>query len=414
MTLKREIHQAAVVGEGWSALATVGTLVHAGIEVTWVPGSAARVLAPLPILEKGEGAEAWQSLAAVFGIETGGLKPGQFLREYRNKAFRPPVWNKSATPEDRAAVHEEVLWKPESRFVPVWETRFESCAVADIEEALRKELLAHPKVRRIQEAPIRGLQGASEERRCSLVLGSGETLSFDAIFYADRWSLLPGLEGMPKPIPFLRGRNSCGVLQAVYTYDAPIAWAAETQEGFFQSAHRDAGETLERSVWGGFFDGGRKSVWTLLLTGEEVEDNHTIAKKLRRLKQGVGRMFSGPGLALQGEASSENTEVAAGAGDEASLVLSGRETVSFEESLLFSSGTPVEKPLKLAGIEGIYFLTDGYGPAAAFAQVKRGMSEFFGLNLSSSETLPSEEARESISEGTAPSLSELHLSEVQF
>jgi len=374
MTQIREIHQAAVVGEGWSALAAVGSLIHAGVEVTWIPGSAARVLAPLTVLDQGEGAVAWSKLAAAFGIETGGLKPGQFLREYRNKAFRPPTWVKAGTPENRASVQEEVLWKPESRFVPLWEARFESVSVADIEEALREKLLSHPKVRRIPDAPIRGLQGATASERASLVLGSGQKLTFDAVFYADRWSLLPAVEGMPKPIPFLRGRNACGVLQAVYTYEKPISWAAECSEAFFQGAHRDAGDSIERSVWGGFFAGGKRSVWTLLLNAEEVEDNHTIAKKLRRLKQGVSRMFSGPGLA-QGEASAA-TET-----DETSVVLQGKESVTFEESLIFATGVALEKPARLPGLEGIFFLTDGYGPSAAFAQVQRGMSEFFGVEL---------------------------------
>jgi hypothetical protein len=202
-------------------------------------------------------------------------------------------------------------------------------------------------------------------------------LRFDAILYADRWSLLPTLEGLPKPISFLRGRNACGVLQATYHYEKALPWAQDSLEAFFQAAHRDSGETIERSVWGGFYAEGRKSVWTLILNAEEVEDNHTIAKKLRRLKQAVSRMFAGPGLDAGSASETEGSE-----SETSQRIFEGKETVSFEESLIFASGAPLEKPASLAGIEGVLFLTDGYGPAAAFAQVERGMKDSFGIELS--------------------------------
>ena len=63
----------------------------------------------LPSLETGPGVELWQRLARGFGVETGEAFSGSFLREFRNKAFREPVWTKAPTPEARKEVLKETL-----------------------------------------------------------------------------------------------------------------------------------------------------------------------------------------------------------------------------------------------------------------------------------------------------------------
>lgn len=335
-----------VIGDGWAALGLVGFLAaDQDTKVTWVSASGARVFSPLPTLEMSApnvGADAWAHLFAALEIEReeyGEILAGSFLREFRNKAFREPAWSKAPTPEDRQEVLKEMIWSAERMMVPVFEGRFHR-SLGELESMVREKLLNHPRVRRLEGVPVKGIQNGS------VALANGETIEAAHIFYADRWKDMFGIEGMPKAIPFTRRRAPMGALQAVFTLTNPVNEGA--REGFFGSLHKEAGEEAERHIWGYFSNDGLKSYWTLCLSSEEAEDNHAIAKKLRRMKNAVDKMFS-----LEKDFFSNVRE----------------EQVRFEEDYFYSEGDVPAERLALNELEGVSFLTDGYGPSASLKQV---------------------------------------------
>lgn len=342
-----------VIGDGWAALGAVGHLVSAGIEVRWVVGSGTRVLAPVVSLEEGRGVEAWSQLASKLGVDIGEPQRGTFLREFRNKSFREPAWIKALTLTQRTEIQREVLWAPERRWIGPFEVRF-SMSLPEIEEKLREILIEEnfSNLRRIDGIPVTTLQ-KENDRVHAVGLGSGEMLECEQVIYADRWGHLGNIEGLPKPLGFLRKRDPVGVLQAAFVHKIPIG--VGISESFFVPLPREAGEEIERHVWGSFSSDGMRSHWTLCLSPEEVEDNHQIAKKFRRLKNTLDRAFSVSGF------------IPPESGGWISALL--EEKVRFGEELLFSGGEVLIEPLEIPGVSGVLVLSDGYGPSIAFQQV---------------------------------------------
>lgn len=344
-----------VIGDGWAALGLVAQLLPDN-SVCWISGSRTRISAPLPGLEPGKAVEVLRALTMRWGIDCGALLEGNTLRQYRGKTFREPVWEKGQpeqTAEAKEKLMNETLWAPEKWWAGNAGARFD-LSLAEIEENLHRKILTDSSLplRRIEGLPILSI-GHTAEGEQRVVLGSGEELVGSSVYYADRWSLLAGLEGMPRPVPFLRNRNAVGALQANFVHKSPVGQGV--RESFFASLHREAGEEVERHVWGFFFADGMRSSWSLCLAPEEVEDNHSIAKKLRRMKSTLDRVFSGSEIIPQGLSSFGATLV--------------DEQVRFEEEAVFSGGSPLLKALSLPERENLYFLTDGYGPSSSLVQL---------------------------------------------
>ena len=354
-----------VVGDSWAALGAVGFLAHAGREVMWISGTTAHVLPPLPALETGVGVGTLQELAARLGVDCGEAQTGSFLREFRNKSFREPAWVKAPTPEARRDVRNEMLWAPESRFVGAFEARYGK-DLWEIETELRAKLAALPNITRIEGVPIVELKS---EPSAVAILGSGQELPFERLIYADRWNRLSGIEGLPKSLSFVRQRDPMGALQALFTHEPRIGEGL--LEGFSCIMHKEAGEEFERHLWGYFSDAGKQSIWTVFLTQEEVEDNHQIAKKLRRMKQTLDRMFVGAEWLSEGK--TEFTSTVA------------NEQVRFEEAVVFAGGEAPKETLRLSKIHALYdrvaFLTDGYGPSSAFQQLQKLLGDELGIKV---------------------------------
>lgn len=372
-----------IIGEGWSALGLAGFLSQEKASVTWISGTGARVYSPLPSietsaltdshdeldsLERGAGAQVWAALAQSLGVVAGELKAGNFTREFRNKAFREPLWNKAPTPKERREVRDEMLWEAERLAAPVFESRFD-LTLAELEDKIR-EKLSHKyssKFRRIEGVPVQSIQ-ESDGIVENIVLANGEVIPCDYVFYADRWSALSQIAGLPKGMPFTRKRTPVGVLQAVFNHSQPMG--VDLQEGFYGSLHREAGEQMDRHVWGYFSQntqtGVTTSYWTLFLSAEEVEDNHAIGKKLRRMKSALDKMFTGESWLPEGKPDFMSTVT--------------KERVRFEEAMFYSSGDALLQPAMLKELKGIAFLTDGYGPAPAMRQVRR-LLQGLGIEL---------------------------------
>lgn len=358
---KKQSNPVVVIGNGWAALGAAGFLAQAGQDVCWIAGTGGRVIAPLPSVEADAGGEAWGWLALRSGIEVGELQSGSYLREFRNKGFREPAWMKAPSLEARAEVRNELLWPGEARIPATAEGRY-ALSMPVIEESVRKALLSNDKVRFVDKVPVAQIDVGGEGS--VVTLGNGESIGCSRVIYADRWNALSKIEGLPKAaFSLLRGREPVGVLQATFQHEAPMG--VGVSEGFFNSLHKDAGDTIERHVWGCFTDDGMKSTWTVALAHEEGEDNHQIAKKLRRIKQSLDRVFTG------GEWLPE--------GKDEFMKNVREETVRFEESALYSAGEPPSEPISIGGVA---LLTDGYGPASALHQVVLLLGEEIGINKS--------------------------------
>ena len=143
-----------------------------------------------------------------------------------------------------------------------------------------------------------------------------------------------------------------GVLQVIFSHHEPIR--PEIQEAFFSTMNRDAGDNEDRHVVGHFYREGRESIWSAVISSEEGEDNHAIAKKIRRIKQALDKMFS------QSEWTSQSFE---------STIKN--EMVRYEESIVFGEGASPDKPFFLgkSSNQNIEFITDGYGVATSVLQI---------------------------------------------
>jgi len=102
-------------------------------------------------------------------------------------------------------------------------------------------------------------------------------------------------------------------------------------------------------------DEGKRSIWSVTLAEEECEDNHSIAKKLRRIKQTLDRMFTGSEWLPENTKTFMDTTVS--------------EQVRFEEACVFSKGNIITEAQTLPKMPNLSFVTDGFGPSASMLQV---------------------------------------------
>jgi hypothetical protein len=370
-----------IIGEGWAALASLVSAIEAHAEgdlIFWVPGSGGRVLSATPSIEGETAAASVEHMASVLGVDLGERVAGvSFLREFRNKSFREPVWNKGADIEAQRQRRQAELWKAENALLPLSEIRW-SRSLVEIEEEFREKLLGHPAIQRREGIPVEGIEMV-DGRAVAVIFGSGEKLEADEFVYADRWSRLAGLSGLPKPLPWNRSREPMGVLQVIFAHHEAIR--PEVHEAFFTTMNRDAGETEDRHVVGHFYRDGRESIWSTVISPEEGEDNHAIAKKLRRIKQALDKMFS------RTEWSTADFEKTV-----------KNEQVRYEEAIVSGHGEAPKKPQHAGKTKhhdaSLQFITDSYGAASALEQI-------FGSKFVAAEPMEAVEPAEN--DGRTPS-----------
>ena len=362
-----------IIGDGWAALGAAAACAQAGKRAIWLSGSGSRLLSPLPAVESGPGARAWRTLLRAFNIECGDGETGVFLREFRNRSFARPVWAQRPDPLAGAAIRDRDLWAPERRFAGLLEVRFDR-DLGSLETELRAAVLAHPAVERVEcggvlPAEVRWEAGGSGW----ILLASGESLGFSRLVYADRWSDLRRIKGMPDRLAPPAGKELAaaaigrtfepmGAVQAVFAHASPPAGpVAAAGFGFYCALARDAGQEFDRHAWGYFLQpsGGAviRSAWTVYLAPEESEDNHEVMKRLRKIKQTLNRAFVGEEWVPEG--CREFTDTITG------------EQIRLGEALVFAKGEALERPATARLAPGAVWLTDGFGPARAFEQVSR-------------------------------------------
>lgn len=323
--------------------------------VLWVAGKGAQILPVLPSFPAHPSFVRWLES---FGDQFGRMQSGHFLREFRNKAFRDPSWVRSG---DSPQKH---LWEPEVRFLIRDELRLDLTPL-DFERWLRETVLAEqgPNLFRLEGVPVDEVVPRAKLR---VRLGTGENIEVDRLIWADSWNELRRVEGLSRlTAPTLRGRDPMGVLQIQLKHRVPmgVQEGRILNEGVLIGLHRESGESFDRNLWGYFADQGRKSLWTVALTSEESENNHEIAKKLRRAKAALEKVFGvAPWLP--------------------SGMTTFAETVEFEkvrvlEKVLYQGGTVPASPLTFGVLPGFELLTEGYGLESAFEQIFEGQETEF-------------------------------------
>ncbi len=332
----------------------------------WLTSSGAKLAPTLPFFESEKCPDFFRTLAQAYDCDLGPIETGDYLREFRNKSWRVPNWafDNSVT---------EDLWLGERVFALQSQARFVRGSLYELEEQLRLRLV--DKVEKREADLVQEIEQVDDE--VNLTLASGEQLKAREVIFCDKYTVVQSValkahDILVKGHSLGRGRHAFGVLQAVFNHtDEPAS--AETsqqnssiqiQEGLCCVINRDSGEEFDRRVWGHFFAGGKKSIWTISLTSEECEDNHLIAKKFRRMKQALEKMFPEKRFA-------KNSNAAHGGQSE------NDERVQFHENILFgvsstqshvSGSAHMTQAVKLAS--HCYWVNDGYGFKAMVEQLE--------------------------------------------
>lgn len=355
-----------VVGEGLSAAVAVWGCLRKGLPVHWVSPHAVSALPVLGTIEQGVGAEVALGLAEALGFDGLRLAPGNYLREFKNKSFRTPGWSREQDPVERQKVGQSQLWPGEG-----WLGGFNEVDLgvpfSAILERLRAELNhaeQNSSLWRRVGVPIQSFV-IEQGYITGVLLASGDLLPCDQVFYADRFSPLAQIQGVPKSTAWLRRRHPIGLLQAAFTHARP--WLQAAGQGFFTLIHRESGEEHDRHVWGHFSADGTQSYWTIAVTPEEGEDNAQLGKRLRRMKAALEKMFSGAEWASV---------------EEGGFIGSLRdERVRYVEEGSSQGGEPRTHGWRLHGIEGFVALSDAFGVEPALAT----LGEVLGLPRSQGE-----------------------------
>lgn len=352
-----------VVGEGWSASLALGLLSRSRSSLLWISGSGSRLYYPLPH-PSSESLALWQELASQVGSPVNVTAEGFFLREFRHKSFSP-------FEEDRISS----LWKAEQSLFSS-----SSCVLDltlhEMEQRLRDHVLSLPSVERVEGIPVKKIQFLDDT--IQVELASGQSYRCQQVFYADRLDLLRQIEGVPTALDVLgsseqmpvarltdlyRKHPAMGAVQVLFKHRLELPQDVSSREmsfGFLLTPNKDSGETLERRIFGSFFDHGQQSIWTMLLTPEESEDNSEITKRLRRIKQTLNKAFHcAPWVRPDVKEFMEQVE---------------SEQLRFADRFFFEEGTLSDIPL--LGVQSseksnprLVLLTDAQGPHFAIQQV---------------------------------------------
>jgi 2-polyprenyl-6-methoxyphenol hydroxylase-like FAD-dependent oxidoreductase len=196
---------ACVVGDGWSALSTVAALAAEGTAVTWAPGTGTRWVPPLPSMQAGSGAQAFLAVLEKLGISAGEIKAGSFLREFRNKAFRKPTWlDQASNDEEAQALLLSSLQPGEHRLTGVYEQAYQNLSLMDLDQLLRETLAQRPEVQRIEPCQVSAIR--AEEGAVTVELGDGRRIVCERLFYADLWSTISSIQGLPAALAGSSGK----------------------------------------------------------------------------------------------------------------------------------------------------------------------------------------------------------------
>jgi len=268
----------AVVGSGPAAKLALfrWTLANPNTKALWIQGSG-HDWEPILPQSSSTSIPFLESTLTQLGFESLEWGVDWKCKEYRNKAFQPL---------DR---EKEEYWGPEQFLIESnsvgWPLEMHSWI-----RLLDEQLKSNSLIDVIQGDPISTWKVDSHS--VEVILGSGAEYKAARMVYADLWNTLSSTHGLPKAsLGFTRLADSLGVLQLELNHPARVGLGLDNS--FSIPMSRESGETHQRHVWGYFKNGGRSSLWTVLLGFEESEDNHEIAKRIRKMKQTLNKVFVG-------------------------------------------------------------------------------------------------------------------------
>jgi hypothetical protein len=241
-----------IVGDGWAALLQVGKWLHLGRQVEWHRPNPIGVDLVTASFADWESAEGFSALAREFGVETGACR--EHPRAYSG---RQRQWV-ALTNDDR-----EEFSEMDRVLIPDHEFSFERSLV-DVLHELRSKIESHPNLKWVDQlwdgVPIdaRGNIWETKERK--------------------------------KAKPF-------GILQLAWDHPEGM-WNQEgipvlNDQTLELTLNRDSGESLARHVVGRLSNHRQKSVWSAAVSSEELADHPAIVRKIRKIKQAIGKAIQG-------------------------------------------------------------------------------------------------------------------------
>jgi len=348
-----------VYGESSAAVFLISQLIKNNESVIWATGSGAKLLPVMPYV-KSE-----LALGTLFDarklisdeIFAHPVEKGVFHRVFRNKGFKLPSWKKTSDFEAQQQAFEELVWAPEQSCVGVQEIRISGMNPAQIEQQLRQAFETHPRVKKIAATPVLELEVYEHGGKIQFANGQGESeriTEFKQFYFCDSLTelkMLPKLATVFKhQLANVKMSDRVSALQVVFHHSEPLRQEIDT--GIVIPMNRDAGETFDRDVLGYFVE-PTKSVWTVFMQMDEIEENHEIMKKLRKLKQSLNKAFDSPEFLPEGHTDFMSTVQ--------------REQVRFEEGCLMTEGSFRESEAN----PDFAMITDAFGFTQALESIAR-------------------------------------------
>ena len=341
-----------VFGEGSAAVFLIAQLLKHNESIIWVKDSGAQVWPVMPYVksELALGALLDSRQALTSEVFASPIEKGTAHRVFRNKGFKMPAWKRSSNLETQQQAFEELVWTPEQAYLGVTELRIAGMSTMKIEQELRIALEINPMVKKVEMAPV--VEFEVFEHGGKVQFSNGIITEFKQLFYC---GLLSELKAIPKLATVLKHqmaraltKTAASALQVVFQHSEPLAQSLET--GLVIPMNRDSGETFDRDVLG-YFAEPTRSVWTVFLQSDEIEENHEIMKKLRKMKQSLNKAFDSPDFLPPGKKDFMSTVE--------------KEQFRFEEGFLVTEG---EYKQSTANADFV-LLNDAFGLTYALEQI---------------------------------------------
>lgn len=283
-----------VFGDGSASVFLISQLLKNQESVVWVKDSGSQVWPVMPHVKSelalGALLDCYQFVSN--DIFSNPIEKGTAHRVFRNKGFKMPAWKRSSHVDAQQKAFEELVWTPEQAFLGVTEFKINGISTMKIEEELRAAIDMHPLVKKIELAPV--IEFEVFENGGKVQFSNGIITEFKQLYYCGPLSELKTIPKLATVLKYQIGKaksnSAVSALQVVFHHNEPLLQSIEN--GLVIPMNRDAGESFDRDVLG-FFPEPNRSVWTVFLQSDEIEENHEIMKKLRKLKQSLNKAFDG-------------------------------------------------------------------------------------------------------------------------
>lgn len=284
-----------VFGDGSASVFLIAQLIKNEESIIWVKDSGSQVWPVMPHVKSElalsclmNGYQALNPDVSVSRVETGVTH-----RVFRNKGFKPPVWKRYSDLDQQQKGLEESVWNPEQAYLGIQEYRSAELNPVKIEQELRLMMDSHPHVQKVEMAPV--VEFEVFDQGGKLQFSNGKKVEFKQLYYCGP---LSELKSIPKLSTVMKAQvskakvsSSVSALQVVFHHSKALK--QNFANGLMIPMNRDSGEKFDRDVLGYFAEPNR-SIWTVFLEADEIEENHEIMKKLRKMKQALNKAFDSP------------------------------------------------------------------------------------------------------------------------